>query len=111
MSSVENELTLDKTLEKLDNDGLQVIAKNLRLACSYLHKICADNTTTHIKFINLRNKMLKYALVYRKEIFPLIKEMVSELQDMMENYSVLTFEEFLDEISFLVENARIKKKI
>ncbi|CAG8818285.1 9921_t:CDS:1, partial [Cetraspora pellucida] len=106
----ENQVILDEQLEKLD-DGLKVLSKNLRLACSSLRSICVDNTVFLEGFVNFRRKVLKYAFVYSKVIFPYIKEMASEIQNYMENYAVLSFEEFRDDINFLAEDISEKRKL
>ncbi|KAF0482032.1 hypothetical protein F8M41_023525 [Gigaspora margarita] len=101
---------LNEALEKLDN-AFQVAAKNLQLACLSLRNSCIDTSVTNREFKHFRNQILRYALVYRKEIFPLVKEVASEIQDFMENFTSSTFEDFRDEMNFLIEDVRRKKKI
>ncbi|CAG8818788.1 14262_t:CDS:2, partial [Racocetra persica] len=91
------------TLDAVYN-SIQDVTKNLRLICSSLRDICDDNTAVFKEFINFWHKILKYTLVYYKEIFLLIKEATIEIKKFMENFITLSSEEFLNEINFFVKD-------
>ncbi|KAF0470660.1 hypothetical protein F8M41_025306 [Gigaspora margarita] len=109
MNSPQDNVALNEALITVHN-GLQEITRNLQLVCSSLREICINNIASIREFIDFRHKILKYILVYYKEIFPLIKEMTLEIQNFMENYTS-PFEEFQTEINFIIEDFRRKKKI
>ncbi|CAG8450285.1 7316_t:CDS:2 [Dentiscutata erythropus] len=86
------------------DDGLQITAKSLQDACLTLRSLYVDNTSPVKEFIDFRRNIVNYANIYRRKIFPHIKNMVIDIQDFMRSYTELTFEEFEKDISGLASD-------
>ncbi|CAG8663822.1 453_t:CDS:1 [Gigaspora margarita] len=109
MSSSEIKSTLNEALVNVDN-SLEIVAENLKLACKSLRDIFVDNIVSK-RFNDFREKILNYALIYREVVFPLIKSATSEIRSFMENYTILSFEQFRDDIDLLAEEINEKNDL
>ncbi|CAG8525551.1 8882_t:CDS:1 [Funneliformis caledonium] len=87
-------------------DDLRNAAINYKIACMSLRCCYTTNASSVKEFVALRRKITNYANVYNRVILPIANIVVENIQDFVETYTALSFDDFKECIEDLADGAK-----
>ncbi|CAI2190625.1 18383_t:CDS:2, partial [Funneliformis geosporum] len=85
--------------------NLHNTANNLKIACMVLRSCYVTNASSVQKFIVLHRKITNYITVYNRVILPSASVVVQNIQDFIDTYIALSYDDFKECIENLANSA------
>ncbi|CAI2168944.1 16092_t:CDS:1 [Funneliformis geosporum] len=87
------------------SEDLRNAANNLKIACMSLRSCYVTNASSVQEFVALRRKITNHATVYSRVILPSANVVVQNIQDFVETYTALSYDDFKECIEDLANGA------
>lgn len=95
---------MSKDIINLESDIINAATSLIIASCTLRSCYCEEDSSNE-DFRRLRSQVTNYAKVYEKKILPFANIVVRRIEDFCDNYRVLSFEEFIEDLPNLAEEA------
>ncbi|CAG8524697.1 4768_t:CDS:1 [Funneliformis caledonium] len=104
-----NRTVTESELVKFSEDLRNAANKHLKIACMSLRSCYVTEASSVQEFVHLRRKITNHATVYYRVILPTANAVIENIQDFVETYTALSYDDFKECIEDLANGAHRKR--